>query len=162
MRALLLLSLAAALGTGRVSAFPASGAVLRPPDVSYQSLSAEGVNFTWVEAQHTSWGSGELLASTSAPTHEACVTACLDDPDCAWCSWCGLEVSGGRRQGLSAGGARGVSPSCAQPLLPGAAPTLPLAGRMHLLPAPHGLPGVLALHLQLHACAAGRRQRPGD
>lgn len=77
---------------------PARGSVLRPPDVSYQTASgANGtrVDGTWVEVQNTAWGSGVLLDSTSALSTDECVAACLDYPECAWCSWCGLEVSGG-------------------------------------------------------------------
>lgn len=95
MHALLLAALLALLGGwGRVSGYPAPG-LLRPPDVSYQSLPANATSSTWVEVQRTAWGSGLLLDATTAPSTDECVAACLDDPECAWCSWCGLEVSAG-------------------------------------------------------------------
>ncbi|PRW33966.1 serine threonine- kinase receptor R831 [Chlorella sorokiniana] len=98
MLPLLLATLLAALGGGRRAlGYPERGSVLRPPDVSYQSLPSDP-NTTWVEVQHTAWGSGLLLDSTKALGTDECVAACLDDPECAWSAWCGLETGCTRLQ----------------------------------------------------------------
>lgn len=159
MHFLLLAALLAALGGGgRVLGFPARGSVLRPPDVSYQAASA--ANGTWVEVQHTAWGSGVLLDSTTALSTDECVAACLDYPECAWCSWCGLEVSGGgaerwRRRRQRPG--RQLRSAASPLLLPA-----PAAGRLHTPAAANGLPGLLALQRQLHVGTASGRQRPAS
>lgn len=161
MRTLLLLALLAALaGGGRVVlGYPAAGSVLRPPDVSYQTLASNANSSGWVEVQHTAWGSGLLLDSTTALSTDECVAACLDIPECAWCSWCGLEVSGGEGR-VPAAATPAPDHNCAQP------PPLPLpstaAERLHAPAAAHGLPRVLALQRQLHASAHCGRQRPAS